>query len=249
MHTIPQLTEYDLARYNRQMLISGWGREGQSRLKAATVFIAGAGGLGSPVALYLAVAGVGEIRICDADTVDLSNLNRQILHPDSRLGQPKADSAGMTLNEWNPSIRVLPLCVYLTQDNAERVIGRPDIVVDCLDNYEARYLLNTYCLTHRIPLVHGAVWGMFGQLTFIHPPETPCLKCLTPEPPPKSVFPVVGVTPGLIGCLQAMEVLKYITGVGVNLKGKLLTFDGADATFFSLNIHRIKECPECGYLG
>jgi adenylyltransferase/sulfurtransferase len=248
MQNIPQLTDYDLARYNRQILISGWGQEGQSKLKAATVFIAGAGGLGSPVSLYLAVAGVGEIRICDVDTVDLSNLNRQILHSDMRLGQSKAESAGVTLREWNPSIRVVPICTYLDQKNAAEIIGQPAIVVDCLDNYETRYVLNSYCLTHHIPLVHGAVWGMFGQLTFIHPPETPCLKCLTPEAPPKAMFPVVGVTPGLIGSLQAMEVLKYITGVGVNLKGKLLTFDGADASFLSLNIRRVKDCPECNHL-
>lgn len=244
----PQLTDYDLARYNRQMLISGWGQEGQAKLKAATVFIAGAGGLGSPVSLYLAVAGVGELRICDADTVDLSNLNRQILHSDGRLGQPKAASAEATLHEWNPSIRVTPVCAYLNQDNAAEIIGQPTIVVDCLDNYDTRYLLNSYCLQHHIPLVHGAVWGMFGQVTFIHPPETPCLRCLTPEAPPKSVFPVVGATPGLIGSLQAMEVLKYITGAGANLKGKLLTFDGADASFFALNIRRVKECPDCRHL-
>jgi adenylyltransferase/sulfurtransferase len=231
------------------MLISGWGQEGQCRLKASKVFIAGAGGLGSPVALYLAVAGVGEIRICDADTVDLSNLNRQILHSDARLGQPKADSAGATLREWNPSIRIVPLCVYLTQDNAEQVIGEPDIVIDCLDNYETRYLLNTYCIARRIPLVHGAVWGMSGQVTFLHPPETPCLRCLTPEPPPKSVFPVLGATPGTIGCLQAMEALKFITGVGTNLKGRLLTFDGDTMTFFTLKIRRVEACPDCGRMG
>jgi adenylyltransferase/sulfurtransferase len=230
------------------MLIPGWGEEGQARIKAATVFIAGAGGLGSPVALYLAVAGIGEIRVCDADTVDLSNLNRQLLHSDERLGQPKAQSAEATLRQWNPSIRVTPLCVYLDQENAEDVIGSPDVVVDCLDNYETRYLLNRYCIAHHIPLVHGAVWGLFGQVTFLSPPETPCLRCLTPEAPPREVFPVVGVTPGLIGCLEAMEVLKAITGVGQNLKGKLLTFDGDDMSFFALNVRRVETCPDCGHL-
>lgn len=241
-------TEYDQNRYHRQMLIPGWGQDGQARLKAATVFIAGAGGLGSPVALYLAAAGVGRLRICDADTVELSNLNRQILHSDARIGMLKAQSAARTLRETNPSIQVEPLAVYLNPDNAQSVIGRPDIVVDCLDNYETRYLLNYYCIAYHIPLVHGAVWGMFGQLTFLSPPETPCLRCLVPEAPPKAVFPVVGVTPGLIGCLQAMEVLKFLTGAGTNLKGKLLTFDGVDGAFLSLNIHRARGCPDCGQL-
>lgn len=242
------LSDYDLTRYNRQMMIGGWGEDGQARIKAATVFIAGAGGLGSPVALYLAAAGVGRLRICDADKVELTNLNRQILHSDERIGQAKAESARKTLCTLNPSIQVEPLPVFLDQDNAEEVIGQPDIVVDCLDNYETRYLLNRFCIAHRIPLVHGAVWGMFGQLSFLFPPETPCLKCLTPEPPPKSVFPVVGVTPGLIGCLQAMEVLKFITGAGENLKSKLLAFDGADSAFFTLKLHRVKTCPDCGHL-
>lgn len=248
MVTPQELTEYDLSRYNRQMLIAGWGADGQARLKAATVFIAGAGGLGSPVALYLAAAGVGRLRVCDADTVELSNLNRQILHTDVRIGMLKAKSAVQTLREVNPSIRIEPLAVYLKRENARDVIGRPDIMVDCLDNYETRYLLSSYSIEHHIPLVHGAVWGLFGQLTFLYPPETPCLRCLTPEAPPKSVFPVAGVTPGLVGSLQAMEVLKFLTGVGANLKGKLLTFDGADAAFMTLNIHRARECPDCGHL-
>ncbi|HLF26524.1 MAG TPA: HesA/MoeB/ThiF family protein [Anaerolineae bacterium] len=242
------LTPYDLSRYSRQMLIPGWGEEGQLKLKSATVFIAGAGGLGSPVALYLAVAGVGEIRVCDADTVELSNLNRQLLHSDARLGMPKAESAGMTLQACNPTVRIVPQQVLLSEQTIEQSVGQAQIVVDCLDNYETRYLLNTYCIQHRIPLVHGAIWGLTGQVTFLHPPDTPCLRCLTPEPPPKGTFPVVGVTPGLTGCLQAMEVLKFITGIGANLKGKLLTFDGEDLTFSSFRIQRMKACPACGHL-
>lgn len=244
----PQLTDYDVTRYNRQMLMPEWGEAGQAKLKAATVFIAGAGGLGSPVATYLALAGVGEIRLCDADTVDLSNLNRQFLHTEARLGVPKAESGGAMLQARNKAIKVVPLHARLCEESAEQLIGRPTIVVDCLDNYDARYLLNRYCIQHHIPLVHGAIWGWTGQVTFISPPETPCLRCLTPEPPPKGTFPVVGATPGLAGSIQAMEVLKYLTGIGKTLKGKLLTFDGEDMNFATLNIYRAVTCPDCGHL-
>jgi adenylyltransferase/sulfurtransferase len=245
-----QLTDYDRARYHRQMLLPGWGEEGQTRLKSATVFIAGAGGLGSPVALYLAVAGVGEIRVCDADTVELSNLNRQLLHTDARIGQPKAESAAATLREWNPTITIVPECTLLSENVVEQVVGKPHIAVDCLDNYETRYVLNAYCLAKRIPLVHGAIWGLTGQVTFLSPPETACLRCLVPEPPPsRATFPVVGVTPGVTGCLQAMEVLKFLAGVGTTLKGRLLLFEGEDMTFDTFRIQRVKACPDCGHLG
>jgi len=242
------LTEYELTRYHRQMLIPGWGPEGQARLKASSAFIAGAGGLGSPVAIYLAVAGIGEIRICDADVIELSNLNRQILHTDRRIGQPKALSARMTLRELNPTVYIVPYCDRLDETNAGRIIGKPDIVIDCLDNFETRYLLNTYCIQNRIPLIHGAIWGLTGQVTFLYPPETPCLRCLAPAPPPQETFPVVGVTPGLIGCIQAMEALKFLIGIGTNLKGTLLVFDWEDMTFSSLHVKRMPSCPDCGGL-
>jgi adenylyltransferase/sulfurtransferase len=244
-----ELTEYDLARYNRQMLIQGWGDGGQAKLKGATIFIAGAGGLGGPVAIYLAVAGVGEIHICDADVIELSNLNRQILHRDERVGRPKADSADLTLRELNPSIKIVPHRTYLDPSTVESIVGKPDIVLDCLDNYDTRYLLNVYCMKHNIPLVHGAIWGMSGQVTFIHSPETPCLRCLVPEAPPKEVFPVVGVTPGLIGCIQVMEALKYLTGVGSLLKGKLLLIDGEFMRFSTVTFKRDQSCPDCGAAG
>jgi len=241
-----KLTDYDKTRYDRQMLIDGWGAEGQARLKASSVFIAGAGGLGSPVAIYLAVAGVGEIRICDADRVELSNLNRQIMHTDSRISQLKSASAGKTLEELNPSLKVVTYSDYLDGDSVAGLVGTPHIVVDCLDNFETRYVLNAYCVAHNIPLVHGAIWGMTGQTTFVHSPATPCLRCLVPEPPPKEIFPVVGVTPGVIGCLQATEVLKYLTGVGTTLKGRLLIFDGEDMVFNAVKIERQPSCPDCG---
>jgi molybdopterin/thiamine biosynthesis adenylyltransferase len=246
---VPSLTDSDRTRYHRQMLIDGWGEPGQIRLKSSTVFIAGAGGLGSPVSIYLAAAGVGEIRICDADTVELSNLNRQILHGDARIGDLKTASAERTLGELNPTIKVVTLAEYLDQGNVERLVGPSNIVVDCLDNFETRYLLNAYCVQHRIPFVHGAVHGLIGQVTFLCPPETPCLQCLIPEAPPKALFPVVGATPGVIGCIQAMEVLKFLTAVGSNLKGRLLFFDGDDGEFISVAVKRLPTCPQCGGLG
>jgi molybdopterin/thiamine biosynthesis adenylyltransferase len=243
-----ELTDYDLARYNRQMMISGWGEEGQAKIKSATVFIAGAGGLGGPVSIYLAAAGVGDIRICDADVVELSNLNRQILHTDKRVGEPKAASAEATLREINPTISVVACDAYLDEGSVDRIVGTPVVVIDCLDNLPTRYVLNAYCIKKRIPLIHGAIWGMSGQVTFLRPPETPCLRCLFPEPPPKETFPVVGAAPGLIGCIQALEALKYITGVGSNLKGRLVAFDGEFLRFTSLNLRRVKSCPDCGGL-
>ncbi len=242
------LSEAERERYHRQMLIEGWGEEGQRKLKEARVFIAGAGGLGSPVAIYLAVAGVGEIHICDADRIELSNLNRQILHPEARVGELKALSAQKTLEELNPHVRVVPHAEYLDASNAERIIGQPDVIVDCLDNFETRYVLNEYAVRHNIPMVHGAIWGMMGQVTFLHPPETPCFRCLFPEAPPKAVFPVVGATPGIIGSLQALEVLKYLTGVGKNLKGYLLVCEGDESEVYKFQVERAPDCPVCGYL-
>jgi molybdopterin/thiamine biosynthesis adenylyltransferase len=243
-----KLTDYDKTRYDRQMLIHGWGEEGQARLKTSSVFIAGAGGLGSPTSIYLAVAGVGEIRICDADRIELSNLNRQILHPDARIGELKSASAAQTLTELNPTLKIVTYSDYLDEHNAGGLIGTPDIVVDCLDNFDTRYVLNAYCIKQNIPLVHGAIWGMMGQVTFVHPPETPCLKCIFPEPPPKDIFPVVGVTPGIVGSLQATEVLKHLTGVGTTLKGKLLIIDAEDMFFNPVKMDRQPSCPACGGL-
>jgi len=244
-----KLTQDESVRYQRQMVLQGWGEAGQIKLKNSTVFIVGAGGLGSPVSIYLTVAGVGELRICDADTVGLSNLNRQIAHTDASIGELKVASAARTLRALNPNVNVVPIPDYLDQDSVERIVGQPDVVVDCLDNVETRYMLNGYCINKGIPLVHGAVWGMLGQATFIQPPQTPCLRCLYPQVPPKEIFPVLGATPGVIGCIQAMETLKYLTGVGTTLKGTLLVFDGEDMTFTPLKIEREPACPACSALG
>jgi len=246
---VETLTEYDRARYGRQVMIDGWGEAGQERLKDASVFVAGAGGLGSPVSVYLAIAGVGELHICDADTIELSNLNRQILHTEQRIGESKATSAAQTLGEQNPSIKIVPHSDYLSADNIAAVVGQPDIVVDCLDNYETRYLLNDYCLERGIPYVHGAVEGLLGQVTFLHPPQTPCLHCIFPQAPPRRLFPIVGATPGVIGCIQVLETLKYLVGIGSTLGGRLLLFDGTDMTFTPIQVRRRPSCPHCGHLG
>jgi molybdopterin-synthase adenylyltransferase len=242
------LSAYDRERYARQMLISGWGEDGQRRLKQSTVFVAGAGGLGSPVAIYLAVAGVGHLIICDVDVVNLSNLNRQILHSDAGVGQAKVESAARTLRALNPSITVTTQHERIDEENVARIAGSSDIIVDCLDNYETRFVLNDYTIVHGIPMVHGAVWGFDGQVTFLQPPSTACLRCLVPASPARSVFPVVGATPGLIGTIQAMEVLKYLTGVGQNLKGRLLLLEGEEMTFSEFAIRRVPGCPACGHI-
>ena len=243
---MPPLTEYDRTRYQRQMLLPGWGDAGQEVLKSACAFIAGAGGLGSPVALYLAAAGVGELRICDSDVIEVSNLNRQILHPEERLGVSKAISAGQTLRAQNASITIQTFAEHLDETTIERIAGSPDIVLDCLDNFETRYLLNRFCIARGIPLVHAAVWGFTGQATFLHSPETPCLRCIVPSAPSKSVFPIVGATAGLVGCLQAAEALKYLAGVGSTLSNTLLILDAEDMEFFRLPVKRRSDCPECG---
>ena len=240
------LTEQDLKRYHRQMMIAGWGEEGQRRLKAARVFVAGAGGLGSPTSMYLAVAGVGHITLCDCDAPELSNLNRQILHNDSRIGVNKAESGKRTLTELNPSIEVEAVPERIEADNVDRLVGGADVIVDCMDNFPTRYVLNECALRKGLPFVHASVWGLEGKLSFLQPPETPCLKCIFPGAPPPEVFPVLGATPGVIGCLQAMETVKYLTGVGENLKGKLLVWSGDDMEFDVYPVIKNPNCPVCG---
>jgi adenylyltransferase/sulfurtransferase len=240
------LTDEDEKRYHRQMMISGWGEKGQRRLKSSRVFVAGAGGLGSPLSMYLAVAGVGHISLCDCDSPELSNLNRQILHNDSRIGINKAESGKMTLNALNPSIEVEAISTRIDANTVDELVGDADIIVDCMDNFPTRYVLNECAIRKGIPFVHGSIWGLEGKLTFIKSPETPCLKCIFPSAPPPEVFPVLGATPGTIGCLEAMETLKYLTGVGENLKGKLLVWCGDEMEFLVYPVAKNPQCPVCG---
>src|SRR5512135_1130627 len=173
-----KVTQEEINRYNRQMMMEGWGVETQEKIKDSTVFIAGAGGLGSPVSIYLAVAGIGNIRICDFDSPDWSNLNRQILHDHTRIGVNKAVSAQMTIQNLNPSIMVSAFTEKIIADNVDRLVGDADIILDCMDNFPTRYLLNDSAIRKKIPMVYGSIWGMEGRLSFIHSPETPCLRCL-----------------------------------------------------------------------
>lgn len=239
-------TEEELKRYHRQMLMDGWGEKIQGKLKQSTVFIAGAGGLGSPVSIYLAVAGVGHIRICDFDSPDWSNLNRQILHDHTRIGTNKAISAKKTIEKLNPSIKVSAFTEKIVAENVDDLVGDAELILDCMDNFPTRYLLNESAIRKNIPLVYGSIWGMEGRLSFIRSPETPCLRCLFPEAPPSEVFPVLGTTPGVIGSLQALEAIKYLTGVGTNIKGKLLLWDGSKTEFRTFRTPKDPDCPTCG---
>lgn len=239
------LSEREQKRYTRQMMMEGWGEATQERLKSSTVFIAGAGGLGSPVSIYLAVAGVGNIRICDFDSPDWSNLNRQILHNHNRIGINKAVSAKTSLEELNPDITVTAFAMKITADNVDELVGESALIMDCMDNFPTRYLLNETAIRKGIPLVYGSIYGMEGRMSFIQAPETPCLRCIFPEAPPSEVFPVVGATPGVIGTLQCLEAIKYLSGTGPTLKGKLMVWDGRNTEFRNFKTYRDPECPVC----
>ncbi len=240
------LSERELERYHRQIIFEGWGEAAQEKLKSATVFIAGAGGLGSPLSTYLAVAGVGTLRICDFGEPELSNLNRQILHDDGRIGKNKAVSARETLERLNPDIAVEPVTEKILSENVGQVVGEADLMIDCLDNFETRHVLNRLAVEKSLPLLHGGVYGMGGQMMFIKPPETPCMWCINPGSPPPVVFPIVGATAGVIGCIQAIEALKYLSGVGDPLMGTLLIWDGTRMDFMHLPQQKDPNCPVCG---
>ncbi|MFX0096516.1 MAG: ThiF family adenylyltransferase [Candidatus Hodarchaeota archaeon] len=240
------LSKEELDRYDRQVRLHKFGMDGQIKLKKTRAFVAGIGGLGSPVLSYLTVAGVGKISLADSDKVELSNLNRQILHWNKDISYNKAESARDKLLEMNPNVNIRSLVEVITKENASNLIGNSDLIVDCMDNYETRYLLNQVALEKGIPLFHGAVYGFEGQVTTIIPGKTPCLRCIFPEAPPEEVFPVVGVTPGVIGCIQAMEVIKFVIGVGNLITNRLLVFDGIDMEFINIEIRKNPNCLECG---
>lgn len=238
------LSERERDRYRRQILL--FGEDGQERLRNAKIFIAGAGGLGSPIAIYLAVAGIGTLTVVDMDVVERTNLNRQILHYDRDIGKKKTTSAEEKLREINPDITVRVIDTTIDEKNVTRLVGRSDGIVDAMDNFPTRYLLNETAIRKKIPLFHGAIRGMYGQTTTIVPGVTPCLKCIFPKAPPKEVFPVVGVTPGLIGTIQATEVIKYLIHDGRLLAGRLLVWDGMEAHAEEVCVERDPKCPVCG---
>lgn len=240
------LSERDLKRYDRQIRLFGAG--GQERLKEARAFIAGAGGLGSPIALYLASAGVGEIVIVDKDTVEMSNLNRQILHWEKDVDKKKSLSAQEKLLAVNSDIRVEAICDTLDEENILDLAKGVDLIIDAMDNYPARYLLNRVSLELRVPFLHGAVNGFSGQATTVLPGRSACLRCIFARPPPPAPVPIVGVTPGVIGLIQATEAIKFLTGTGELLAGKLLIWDGLRCSTDIIDVQRNPQCTDCGSL-
>lgn len=240
------LTPDDKERFKRQIILPGWGEDGQKKVKQATVFIAGAGGLGSPVAIYLAAAGVGTLRICDCGEPELSNLNRQVLHSDDDIGTNKALSARETIATVNPHVTVEALSAKIVKENLADLVGDASIILDCMDNFPTRHVLNEYACTNRLPFVHAGVFGMSGQLTFIHPPETACLYCIFPGSPPSEIFPIVGATAGVIGTLEVLETLKYLTGKGTLLKNRMLFWDGEQMHFHEITLQKDPRCTVCG---
>jgi molybdopterin/thiamine biosynthesis adenylyltransferase/rhodanese-related sulfurtransferase len=247
------LTPEQRARYSRHLLIPEVGDEGQQKLLNARILLIGAGGLGSPASLYLAAAGVGTLGIVDADVVDDSNLQRQIVHSTERLGEPKVLSAQRTIEALNPDVRVVPYQERLTSENVERILADGwDVIVDGADNFPTRYLVNDASIWHDIPVVHGSIYRFEGQVTVFKPHDGPCYRCLFPEPPPPELAPscseggVLGVLPGIVGSLQANETLKLAAGIGDPLVGRLLLFDALSTEFNEVKIERNPDCPVCG---
>jgi molybdopterin/thiamine biosynthesis adenylyltransferase/rhodanese-related sulfurtransferase len=241
------------ARYSRHLLIPEVGEEGQLKLLDAKVLLIGAGGLGSPASLYLAAAGVGRLGIVDADVVDESNLQRQIVHSTESLGEPKVESAKRAIEALNPDVEVAAYKERLTSENIERILADSwDVIVDGADNFPTRYLVNDASVWHGIPVVHGSIYRFEGQVTVFKPHEGPCYRCLFPTPPPPELAPscaeggVLGVLPGVMGSLQASEALKLALGIGDPLIGRLLLFDALSAEFDEVKLRRDPDCPVCG---
>ncbi len=238
-------------RYSRHLLVPEVGATGQAKLLESKVLLIGAGGLGSPSALYLAAAGVGTIGIIDFDVVDLSNLQRQIIHTTDRIGEKKVDSARKAILALNPGINVVGHDEMLVAANVERIISGYDVILDGTDTFETRYLLNDAAVIAGIPVVHASVFRFEGQLTVFKPYEGPCYRCLYPTPPPPELAPgcsvagVLGVVPGIMGLLQANEVLKLLLGIGESLAGRLLLFDALEGSFTELKLRRDPACPIC----
>jgi len=248
-----QFSSEQQIRYSRHFLLPEVGEKGQAKLLDAKVLCVGAGGLGSPVALYLAAAGVGTIGLVDMDVVDLSNLQRQILHTNDRVGMLKTESAKMTLNALNPDVKVVEHRERLSSENAFRILADYDVVVNGCDNFPTRYLVNDACVLLKKPLVDGAIWQFEGQATVFDPSKGgPCYRCYFPEPPPPGAVPscaeagVLGVLPGIVGCVQALEAIKIILGQGKTLLGRMMHFDTLAGEVRTLKIRRDPNCAVCG---
>ena len=249
------MSEAQAKRYSRHLLVPEVGEEGQFKLLDSRVLLIGAGGLGSPAAYYLAADGVGTIGIIDADVVDDSNLQRQILHNTQRIGQYKAESARETIEALNPDVKVITHIERLDESNVARIIADYDVILDGTDNFPTRYLLNDAALIANKPVVHGSVFRFEGQLTVFKPYEGPCYRCLYPEPPPMALAPscaeagVLGVLPGIIGILQATETIKLLLGIGDPLVGRMMTYDALAGEFNELRLFRDPKCAACGENG
>jgi molybdopterin/thiamine biosynthesis adenylyltransferase/rhodanese-related sulfurtransferase len=247
-----QYTPEQLIRYSRHFLLPEVGEEGQSKLLQAKVLMVGAGGLGSPSAYYLAAAGVGTLGIIDNDVVDISNLQRQILHANDRVGMPKVESAKKTLEALNPDVKVIPYQAKLTSENIMDILKDYDLVIDGCDNFPTRYLVNDACVLAGKPNVHGSIFQFEGQATVFYPGKGPCYRCLYPEPPPAEMAPscaeagVLGVLPGLIGVIEALEAIKIILGKGETLVGRLVHFNTLTMEINTLKLRRDPNCPMCG---
>lgn len=244
------LSESELDRYDRQMRIHGWGAEGQRKLKASKVVVAGIGGLGCLSSLYLAAAGVGTLILLDKESVSPSDLNRQVLFCQSDLGASKAEIAKSRLENLNPEIKVTAAVKEVVGRNIANVMKGIDLVVDGLDNWRTRFIVNELCVRKGIPFVHGGVSEFCGQVMTVVPQKGPCLRCIFPaEPPEVDVVPILGATPAVIASLQVMEAVKLVTGIGKPLVGRMLFLDGEEMTLETVEIERNPDCPVCSHVG
>src|SRR5262245_13989984 len=246
------LSQNEVARYSRHLIMPEVGVEGQKRLKAASILLIGAGGLGSPLGLYLAAAGVGRLGLVDFDVVDFSNLQRQVLHGTPDVGRPKLQSAKDRLQAINPEVRIDTYETRLTSANALQLFEGYDVIIDGTDNFPTRYLVNDACVLLKKPNVYGSIFRFDGQASVFYPGQGPCYRCLYPEPPPPGEVPscaeggVLGILPGLIGCIQATEAVKLLIGQGSPLVGRLLLYDALQMSFREFKVRRNPKCPVCG---